>query len=218
MPRTARTPEANAKMTKKTIDTKGTKKTTARGQKSDISIARTMGVMEILTLLPDSPQLLSQYGLSCFSCSMNASETLEDGCLSHGFQSEDIDDLVTDLNEMLKDRPDRPQTLTLTESAARALLQIMEGQNKTDEGLLVGLDENGGFCMEFQKRAKRDDKIFQNDTVPGVKIFATLMTLAGIGGSTIDFRDGRFKLDLPSDASTSSGCACGGECECGKRQ
>lgn len=170
--------------------------------------------MEILTLLPDSAPLLAQYGLSCFSCSMNASETLEDGCLSHGFQSEDIDDLVTDLNEMLKDRPDRPQTLTLTEPAAQALLQIIESQNKIGEGLLVGLDEQGGFCMEFQKGPSRDDKVFQNDNVPNVKIFATTMTLASIGGSTIDFRDGRFKLDLPSDTSTSNACACGGECDC----
>lgn len=203
MPRSAKTPEAKPEISRKSAP-------------SALHIHRTMRVSDILTLLPDSAPLLARYGLSCFSCSMNASETLEDGCLSHGFQGEDIDDLVTDLNDMLKDKPDRPQTLMLTESAARALRDIMESQNKLGEGLLVGLDEQGGFCMEFQKDALSDDKTFHNAAVPDVKLFATAMTLAGIGGSTIDFRDGRFKLDLPGDASASSGCACGGECDCGK--
>lgn len=210
MPRAARTPEAGKKNRQKP----SMRRSKDSGRKTGIRIDRTMGVMDILTLLPDSASLLAQYGLSCFSCSMNASETLEDGCLSHGFSTEDIDDLVTDLNEMLKDRPDRPQTLTLTEPAARALLEIIESQNKRGEGLLVGLDEHGGFCMEFQKSAASGDKTFQNDAVPEVTLFATSMTLGAIGGSTIDFRDGRFKLDMPSD--TSHACACGGSCSCGK--
>lgn len=199
MPRTAKTPEGIKKKPEK-----------------EFLIQRSMRVSDILTLLPNAASLLAEYGLSCFHCSANSIETLEEGALSHGFADDVIDDLVTDLNELLKNKPERPQTLTLTEAGANALKEIMLAEGKADHGLLVGLDESGGFCMEFQKDAERDDQVFQNATVPDVRIFATSMTLSSIGGSTIDFRDRRFKLDLPEDASK-KGCACesGGGCECG---
>jgi hybrid cluster-associated redox disulfide protein len=173
-----------------------------------------MCVADILTLLPDAAPLLARYGLSCFSCSANSTENLEDGCRSHGFSDEDIQDLVTDLNEMLHDRPERPQTLTLTEDGARALLGIMKDQGKLGEMLAVGLDERGGFCMEFQKDASQDDRKFQNSAVPEVTIVASSLTLAGIGGSTIDFRDGRFKLDLPGAEKKNCACGKGDACGC----
>src|SRR3989344_3600784 len=106
-------PVSDEKKKKKEMrETKETK------EMNDVRIQRSMPVMEILTILPHSEALLAQYGLSCFHCSANAVETLEQGCMSHGFAMEDIDDLVKDLNELLKDAPLRPQTITLTKDAA----------------------------------------------------------------------------------------------------
>lgn len=174
-----------------------------------------MRVSDILTLLPNSEPLIAQYGLSCFSCSANDSENLEDGCRTHGMPEAEIDDLVTDLNELLKDRPARPQMLTLTAPAARALGELLAAEGKAHWGLLVGLDSSGGFSMEFREKPEDDDKQFHNDEVPAVRLFANATTLAGIGGATIDLRDGRFKLDMP-EASQKRTCACsGGECDCG---
>ena len=176
-------------------------------------IQKEMRVAEILALLPESESLLARYGLSCFHCSSNAFETLDEGCRSHGFTDEDIGDLVTDLNELLKDRPERPQTLTVTLPAARALLDIAETEKKTGQSLLVGVDEAGGFCMEFQKKASAGTKVFFNTEAPAMKLYATSLTLQRIGGAVIDFREGRFKLDL-ADAAKGA-CGCGkGECGC----
>lgn len=181
-----------------------------------------MRVSDILTLLPNSEPLIAQYGLSCFSCSANDSENLEDGCRTHGMPEAEIDDLVTDLNELLKDRPARPQTLTLTAPAARALGELLAAEGKAHWGLQVGLDAAGGFSMEFREQPAADDKQFKNDEVPEVRLFANATTLAGIGGATIDLRDGRFKLDLPDrqagmpEGAAKKQCACsGGECDCG---
>ena len=180
-------------------------------------IEKTMCVGDILTILPDAGPLIAQYGLHCFQCSANTVETLEEGCRSHGFMDEEIDDLVTDLNELLTSRPTRPQTLTLTEPAAHALQDLLTAEGKATWGLLVGLDEGGGFCMEFLEAPLREHTVFSNATVPTVRLFATTLTLAGIGGATIDFREGRFKLDLPED-TMKKGCACesGGGCGCGE--
>jgi hypothetical protein len=99
-------------------------------------------------------------------------------------------------------------------------------------GLQVGLDVNGGFAMELVEKAAADEKTFSCDDVAGVFLCASSMTLFSIGGATIDFREGRFKLDLPEDQTSPSGlrptsamkktccqgkdaCDCGGgECGC----
>ena len=184
-------------------------------------ISRTMRVAEILAFLPESESLLARYGLSCFHCSANAYEALDEGCRTHGFTDEDIDDLVTDLNELLGSRPQRPQTLTITLPAAQALLDIAKSEGKAGQVLLVGVDDAGGFCMEFQEKATEDSAIFSHPDVPAMQLFATSLTLQRIGGSTIDFRDGRFKLDLPASKAglphdlATNGCGCGkASCAC----
>lgn len=188
----------------------------ANGKKSaDLLIRKDMRVSEIVALLPESESLLAEYGLSCFSCSANAYETLAEGCASHGFSDEDINDLTADLNILLSQRPERPQTLTVTKEAAEQLKTILTEQGTLANGLTVGLDEHGGFCMESSEKPA-DAKTFMNDAVPEMKIHAAAVTLKRIGGATIDFREGRFKLDLPEDAKKKA-CACkdGGECQCG---
>lgn len=176
-----------------------------------------MRVNDILTLLPHAEQLIAQYGLSCYSCASSAYENLEEGCRSHGMKDDVIDDLVTDLNELLAQRAPRPQTLTVTEAAARALGEILAREGKEGWGLQVGLDESGGFSMEFVADPSTGEKTFSNPAVPDVRLFASTATLEGIGGATVDLRDGRFKLDLPEDMQKKT-CACanGGECACAK--
>ncbi len=173
-----------------------------------------MRVAEILVMLPEAEPVIAQYGLHCFNCSANAYETLDEGCRTHGFTEVDIDDLVTDLNELLAQRPERPQTLTVTLLAAEQLHQIAKQEDKRDQGLLVGVDEFGGFCMEFQEKPAEDTKVFFHADLPSMRLFATILTLQRIGGATIDFREGRFKLDLPEDAKAGA-CGCSEKsCSC----
>lgn len=173
-----------------------------------------MRVAEILALLPEAESVIAQYGLHCFHCSANAYEALDEGCRTHGFTEEDIDDLVADLNELLRNRPARPQTLIITLPAAEALLGIAKGEGKEGQGLEVGVDEGGGFCMEFCAKPGKDDRVFSHPDAPAMQIFASNLTLGRIGGATIDFREGRFKLDMPED-QTAHACTCGKrECGC----
>jgi Fe-S cluster assembly iron-binding protein IscA len=192
-------------------------KTPASGSKKTV-ITPNMRVRDIQAILPGAEECMAQYGLHCTNCSIGGEEILEDGCRMHGMSDEDMNDLITDLNIMLSELPARPQTLTLTETAAHALKEVMQSEGKIGWGLSVGTDINGGFSMEFREKPALDDKIFTNDAVSDVQLFASSTTLAGIGGSTIDFRDGRFKLDLAKDkhaCACGKGGACGGECDCG---
>jgi hybrid cluster-associated redox disulfide protein len=177
-----------------------------------------MRVADIVALCPESEHILAEYGLQCFHCSASDWETLEEGCLGHGFEMEEIEELVDDLNVLLDKQPQRPQILEVTLAAAEAIRSVATSENRTGEGLAVIVDGRGGFCMEFKKDPEKDDKTFQHPDASDVRIFASTTTLGRIGGSTIDFRDGRFKLDLPEDEKSGCGCgggSCGGGGNCG---
>lgn len=181
-----------------------------------------MRVRDIQMILPVAEECMAQYGLHCAGCGVGGEETIEEGCRMHGMSEADIDDLMTDLNILFAEKPARPKTLTLTEAAAHGLKEIMEAEGKKGWSLMVGLDEAGGFSMEFREKPAGSDHLFKNDAVPDVQLCASDITLAGIGGATIDVREGRFKLDLPEDQLKKSCCqekdACdcgGGQCGCG---
>lgn len=184
-----------------------------------------MPIAEIVTLVPEAKSVLAEYGLHCFSCAGSEYETLGEGCLGHGFSDEEVDELVDDLNVMLNELPPRPQLLTLTADAARAIKKVAKDEGQDDAGLEVIADAAGGFCMEFctdmGAAFLAAHSTFQNPQIPGVRLFASPLTLKRIGGATIDFREGRFKLDLPEDAKITdcgcSGTSCGcskGSCDC----
>lgn len=172
-------------------------------------ITSSMKVMEIAALHPGTVDVLAAYGLHCVGCSMSELDTLDEGARLHGLDDLDIENIVTDLNEVLLSAPVRPATLTITLPAAKALLAIAKKEGKEGQ-LLEVISENGSFCMEFRKTAPDGAKIFRNPGAPEMTIVAAEATLTSIGGSTIDYREGRFKLDMASP-----GCACGkGACSC----
>jgi hybrid cluster-associated redox disulfide protein len=179
-------------------------------------IHRQMPIQEIVTMIPEAKSVLAEYGLHCFSCAGSEFENLDDGCKGHGFSDEEITELVDDLNVMFDEMPSRPEILTLTADAARAIQKVARDEGEKECGLEVIADATGGFCMEFRSGAagKPDEKTFENDEVPGVRLFASALTLKRIGGAKIDFREGRFKLDLPEDAQKIA-CGCTPEtCDC----
>lgn len=171
-------------------------------------LQKSMRIADILTLLPQAERLLAQYGLHCSGCSIGGAETLEDALSMHGMSEEDVGDLMADLHVLLEDRPERPQTIAITETAAIALTKILDAEKKTGWVLRVGLDATGGFHLEIVKEVPADDHVFMHH---GLTVSASPLTLAAIGGATIDEREGRFKLDVPGAGAA---CACGGECSC----
>jgi iron-sulfur cluster assembly protein len=171
-----------------------------------------MRVADILTILPEAEKVFAQYGLHCSGCSIGGMEILEDAIGMHSMKEEDLNDLLADLHVLLSRRPERPQTITVTEKAATELGKVLATENKTGWTLQVGLDETGGFSLEILKQPAADDRVFPQH---GLTVSASPLTLAIIGGSTVDHREGRFKLDLPEDAvKKSCACADGEECGC----
>ena len=122
-----------------------------------------------------------------------------------------IEALVEDINDAIGQAPSKPQEITITADAARAIGAIADTEDKSGEILVVTVDEQGGFCLEFQDSPLQGDLEFTNTEVPEVRIYASVLTLSRIGGATIDMREGRFKLDLPEEG----GCCKGTQESCG---
>lgn len=179
--------------------------------KKNSAFSRGMTIADIVALCPPAEAVMKEYGLHCFHCSANSYETLEEGCRGHGMEEEEIESLVSDLCDAADEMPERPQTITVTTAAANAIKELSAEQE--EKGLVVTVDGHGGFCLEFQGKAAKDEKTFFAEEVPDVKVFAAPLTLKRIGGAVIDCRDGRLKLDLPEDVMQ---CSCGGSCDCGK--
>lgn len=170
-----------------------------------------MNVMEVIALHSGAEDILAAYGLHCFQCAFNQLDSIEAGARTHGLDNVDIENLVTDLQELIDAAPLRPQMITLTLAAAQALLAIGKQEKKKNMRLRVESDSSGSFCMEFDDRIKPSDHSFTCATVKGVEVLATDATLWHIGGSAIDFREGTFKLDLGG----SGACGCPEEaCRC----
>lgn len=198
---------------KRTAKTEKRKSDESAIRNSELAIHQDMPIADVVALFPGAEKILATWGLHCVGCGGMAFETISNGVRSHGYTDDDVAELVDDLNRGLAEEPDRPRELTITKSAAEGFWRIAEQEGKTDHVLMVTVDGTGGFCMEFTKEKPEDALECTNAEVPHMKIFAPFLALKRIGGSTVDYRDERFKLDLPE--AENKGCACDGKtCGC----
>lgn len=168
-----------------------------------------MNVMDVIALHPQAEGVLAAYGLHCFQCAFNTFDSLDAGAKSHGLTDIDVENLVQDVQELIDATPARPQMLTLTKAAAKSLQKIGKTEKKKTMCLRVTTDASGGFCMEFTGKPLQSDRTFVCEDVKDVSLVASPETLWRIGGATVDFREGRFKLDLEEN------CVCGNDgCRC----
>lgn len=173
------------------------------------TVDKDMNVMDAIALHPKATDILAAYGLHCFQCAFNTLDSIEAGAKSHGLTDVDIENIVMDMQELLDSTPPKPEILILTIAAAKALKHIAKTEKQKSVCLRVTTDGSGGFCMEFTGKPFRNDRVFICKGVKDVALIASGETLWRIGGSTVDFREGRFKLDIEQNEE----CGCKGSCK-----
>jgi hybrid cluster-associated redox disulfide protein len=175
------------------------------------TVTKDWPVAHIVEKYPQAAEVLAEYGLHCFGCSASEYETLEEGWLGHGFAAEDLENLVSDLNDFIQTNPARDAELGITKEAALAVKEVGMQENLKTFGLAVLSDPSGNFFMEFREGPGEGDHIFRNNDIPEVAVYASPATLQSIGGATIGFADGKFKLDVGSACDcTQKQCNCSG--------
>lgn len=74
-------------------------------------ISRDLPISEIVEKSPKAVELLSLYGLHCTNCFFNSSDTIENGAKMHGMGEEEIDAMVSEINnELAKEQNGEPST------------------------------------------------------------------------------------------------------------
>jgi iron-sulfur cluster assembly accessory protein len=178
-------------------------------------IHRQMTVEEVFTRFPSKSQKLAQEmtntGLHCVGCSAATWETLEAGMLGHGFEDASIDALIGRLNAILEEKEEDPNSINLTERAAKKFLEILEEEGKLGWGMRFGEKAAGcsgfEFFLDYSEKPKEDDLIFESH---GVQVHINKKGLGRLIGSVIDYVDGLqgagFKISNPN---VKSACGCG---------
>jgi len=165
----------------------------------------------ILQRFPATVEVMQAYGLHCFGCHVATWETLEQGILGHGGDSEDVDALIKDMNELIKNQKfSRNEEIALTEKAADKLKVLLQ-QHPEKIGLRINVTAGGcaGLSYDFTlvESSHVNDKIIEQF---GVKIYISQESLNQIQGSKIDYvealQGAGFKVSNPNATST---CGCG---------
>ncbi len=180
-------------------------------------VAKEMTIEEIFSRFPQKSQKLAQemtnQGLHCVGCGAAVWETLEAGMLSHGFSSEDVEEMVRRLNGILAQEVDQT-TVSLTPKAAEKFRHILKEEGKEGWGLRFG-DQAAGcsgfeYVLDYSEKAEEGDQVFVSQ---GIEIHVDKQDVSRLVGSEIDFVDGLngsgFKISNPNVK---------GACGCGKSQ
>jgi hybrid cluster-associated redox disulfide protein len=62
-------------------------------------ITKKTKISEILTEKPQAVEELIDAGMGCIGCPMAQEETIEEGCLAHGMDEKEIEELIKRINK-----------------------------------------------------------------------------------------------------------------------
>lgn len=177
-------------------------------------ITKDFTIEEIFSKFPHKSQKLAQEltnaGLNCVGCQASTWETLEAGMLGHGFEEDEIEELVERLNYILEESTDL-STISLTKRAAEKFMEICKGEGL--EGCALRFEDRAAGCsgfeyvLDFSEAPEEDDVVFESH---GVQIHVNENYVERLLGSEIDYVSGLngagFKVSNPN---VKSSCGCG---------
>ena len=67
-------------------------------------VTEDMTLGDVITRHPEAAEVMIRYGLHCVGCHVAAWETIEQGAKSHGMSEKDIEKMVREINQAVKDK------------------------------------------------------------------------------------------------------------------
>lgn len=155
----------------------------------------TLTIEEILKIHPLAAQILQDFGLSCLDCALNEWETLQQGVLGHGMPKEALKEIRKVLNQEYEkyQKNLKEKGLYLTRKAILKIIELAEKKGLKTYGIRVkvlskkGIDGNPNYAMDFEKKAKKSDKILPFDH--HVTLYIDPKSFKIIEGSIINFME-----------------------------
>ncbi|MBI4143921.1 iron-sulfur cluster assembly accessory protein [Candidatus Woesearchaeota archaeon] len=172
-------------------------------------ITKDMTIGDVIQKYPSSIEVLLAAGVHCVGCHVSYFETLEEGFKGHGMSDEEINTVITELNNAVKDDAASGEIISLTKKAADKLKEILQAEGKPNSGLRVDITPGGcegnSYALELAD-AQGNDEAFE---MHGVKVFVSKENIELVKGSKIDYvdalQDGGFRISNPNKQH----CGCG---------
>ncbi len=144
-------------------------------------------IVALLDKVPQSHDILSDWGLYCVGCHLGSFETLREGAAGHGIVGEEFERLLVDLNEAAKKEPvlDNPPVLTL--KAKKQVLVFQEEQDKKGWGLKIDVIQQMGepsYFLDFLEKPEPGDHVL---TSRGIKLFVSPDSLNRLQNHQVDY-------------------------------
>ena len=170
-------------------------------------VTKDMTIGDILKNHPEAVEIMLSYGLHCVGCQVQFWETLEGGCLGHGFEEKKINELVRDINAAIKEVPESKEFYA-TSKAAKKLKEMAEKEKKP---AVLRINVISGGCaglhydLDFDEEKQTDVRIESQ----GIVFVMNKDSKKLIKGGNIDYLDTSddkgFRI---SNQNTSESCGC----------
>ncbi len=189
-------------------------------QKMEITKDMMMG--EIVKIHPGLADIMNKFGLHCTGCGVSAFESLEQGIMAHGRGEEEVELLVKELNDFLKNPVKNKKDngvnsgeiipIKFTDAAVKKLIALRDNDKETrDYGVRVMVLAGGcsgyQYGMDFEKEAQKDDQVINYGRL---RVFVDAESQKILSGVTVDYveslNETGFKFDNPNAVSS---CGCG---------
>lgn len=71
-------------------------------KKNKVDDKMTLG--DAISKFPESAEIMMKHGLHCIGCHVAGWETIRQGALAHGMGSEELDRMIREINESIKNK------------------------------------------------------------------------------------------------------------------
>ena len=153
---------------------------------------------------------IQSIGLQCVGCGKSSTETLEEGMAKHGYGVDETQALCNTINDIINKRVNQDQ-ITITQRAAKKILQFMEQNNKLGWLLLFGERKGGCGGLEYYfEYVKNKTDIHQSYQSGGIEILIDKSDMNKLIGSEIDYVESLFDSGFKiSNPNVTRSCHCG---------
>jgi iron-sulfur cluster assembly protein len=198
-------------------------------------ISKDMTIAEVLSAFPDKSmdisETMKEFGISCVGCGAASFETLEQGVLGHGFSEQDLNKLVTGLNELTSGEVNNESTkeikssmesdikpanvsFSLTTPAVNKVKQLIKEQKEQGNNVnTLRVSVLSGGCSGLTYNLELLESVPSTDIRKGqdeVTFSIAKDSVEHLNGVTLDFVDtlneSGFKFNNPNEEAS---CGCG---------
>ena len=175
-------------------------------------VSKGMRIGDVVEQYPMAADVMAGYGLHCIGCDANPYDSIEAGAKVHGMSAEMMEQMLDDVNEAIAHYKEPTGEVSLTERAAKKVLELMKSEQKDGSGLRVGVVAGGcsgyQYLLDFESAPTENDAVVEQH---GLKLFIDSASHSMLKGVRIDYVDGLqgagFKIENPNAKH---------ECGCGK--